>query len=170
MILLLSALIVAAAVAWAAVQTATELKRMREQAARGRLLQIFSTFAAASSAAGPDPRALLEWVPLARTARTLFPDEFAQLDRAAGEPFPFGAERIQSAHAAWTANWLEWERSHDADYKLKAAAIEEELERTGASPVLRARLDGIEREKLALYQRKYEEYVRVGKSLKALEV
>ena len=168
MILLVSALIIAAAVAWAAIQIASELRKMRGEAARSRALQIFTVFASASSGAAGDPRTVLVWEPLARTARTLFPDEFGLVDRAAGGSFPFGAERIQSAHATWTADWLAWERSHDAEYKLKAAAIEEEIERTGTSPLLRARLDAVEREKLTLYQRKYEEYVRVGKALQAL--
>jgi hypothetical protein len=32
----------------------------------------------------------------------------------------------------------------------------------------RARLDAVEREKLELYQRRYEEYVRVSKALQSL--
>ena len=75
---------------------------------------------------------------------------------------------VQAAHARWTAEWLAWERTHDAEYKLKAAEIEEELLASGGSTVVRGRLDGVEREKLDRYQRRYEEYVRVGKALQAL--
>ena len=114
------------------------------------------------------PRALLEWQPLARAARELFPEEFAALDRAAGAAFPFSAEAIQAAHARWTAEWLGWERSHDAEYKVKAAAVERELAASGGSPIVRARLEAVEREKLERYQRRYEEYVRTAKALQAL--
>ncbi len=90
------------------------------------------------------------------------------MPRDRGIAFPFGSERIQAAHAQWTADWLAWERTHDAEYKLKAAAVEEELARSEGSPLVRARLDAIEREKLERYQRRYEEYVRIGKALQAL--
>ena len=119
-------------------------------------------------AASADPRSILDWEPLARTARQLYAEEFAQLDGALGSTFPFSAERIQNAHARWTAEWLAWERTHDAEYKLKAAAAEEELTRSAGSTVARARLDAVEREKLELYQRRYEEYIRVAKGLQAL--
>jgi hypothetical protein len=61
-----------------------------------------------------------------------------------------------------------WEASHDTEYKLKAATAEEELRASPGSPVLRARLDSVEREKLERYQRRYEEYTRVSKALKNL--
>ena len=57
----------------------------------------------------------------------------------------------------------------DAEYKLKAAVVEQELAAAGASPVLRGKLDAVEREKLDLYQRRYSEYVRVAKALQALQ-
>ena len=104
--LLLVALVVAAAVAWGSARIASELKAAREDAARGRALEVLRTFAPAAGAAAADPRAVLAWEPLARTARGLFPDEFAQLDRAAGATFPFSGERLQAAHAQWTADWL----------------------------------------------------------------
>lgn len=168
MIFLASALIVAGALMWAASRTLDELRQSRRDAARERALQILATFAPAAGAASADPRAVLVWEPLARAARRLCPDEFAELDRAADGSFPIGRERIQAAHAKWTADWLAWERSHDGEYKLKAATVEEEMARTGHTALLRARLDAVEREKLDLYQRKYEEYVRVGKALQAL--
>ena len=95
-------------------------------------------------------------------------EEFAQIDRASGFSFPFGVDRIQAAHAPWTADWLAWERTHDGEYKLKAAAVEEDLARSNGSSVVRARLEAVEREKLDLYQRRYAEYVRVARALQTL--
>ena len=129
------------------------------------LLQLFTPGLAAVQT---DPRALLVWQPLAKTARQLFPVEFATLDRAAGATFPFTADQLQAAHAQWTAEWLAWEYAHDADYKLKTALVEHEIGAQEASPLLRAKLDAVEREKLGLYQRRYQEYVRVAKALQAL--
>ena len=63
---------------------------------------------------------------------------------------------------------MSWERAHDAEFKLKAAAAEHDLGASGGSPVMRAKVDAIEREKLDAYQRRYEEYVRVAKALQAL--
>ena len=167
MLLLLSAVIVAAVVAWAALQIVRELQASRAERARERRLQILAVFAPAVGAAQADPRAILVWQPLARTARQLFPEDFAELDRVSGTTFPFGGERIQAAHARWTADWLAWERTHDAEFKLKAAIIEHEITESGGSPIVRARLEAVEREKLDQYQRRYEEYVRVAKALQA---
>jgi len=163
-----AALIVAFAIVWAGAKVAHELASAREDRARGRALQLLSLLAPAIAAADADPRALIVWQPLARAARELFPAESSALDRAAGGPFPFGPERLQAAHARWTADWLAWERTHDAEYKLKAAAVEHEIDSAGSSPLSRARLDAIEREKLERYQRRYEEYIRVAKTLQAL--
>lgn len=168
MVLLLSAAIVAAALLWGAAQIVRELRATREERLHGRALPIVQLFAPAIEAVQEDPRALLVWQPLARTIRQLYPAESAAVDRAAGGPFPFGREMMAAAHARWTADWLSWERTHDADYKLKVAVVEDELTATGGSAVGRARLDAVEREKLALYQRRYEEYVRVAKVLQAL--
>ena len=168
MTLIFAALLVAAAVAWGATRIATELRSKREDASRARLIAVFTALAPAAGAAAEDPRAVLIWEPLARTARKLFPDELGQLDRAAGTPFPFGRERIEAAHAQWTADWLAWEGAHDAEFKSKAAALEEELSGTNASPSSRARYESVEREKLERYQRRYQEYVRVAKMLQNL--
>jgi hypothetical protein len=168
MVLLISAVLVAAAFAWGCERLASELRAARSEASRARTLSVLMLFAPAVGAATADPRALLVWEPLARTARQLFPDEFAALERAGGVAFPFGAERLQAAHAQWTADWLAWERAHDAEYKLKAAAIEEELARSEGSAVVRAKADVIEREKLEIYQRRYQDYVRVAKALQGL--
>jgi len=125
-------------------------------------------FAPGVAATQADPRAFLTWQPLAKAARQLSPDEFARLDAAAGGTFPFTSEQLQAAHAQWTADWLAWERTHDAEYKLKAAAAEHELAASDGSPIMRARLEAVEREKLDLYQRRYQEYVRVAKALQTL--
>jgi len=81
--------------------------------------------------------------------------------------FPFSTGQVQAAHARWTAEWLAWERTHDAEYKLKAVVLERELA-AGESAIARARLDAVEREKLDLYQRRYQEYVQVAKALQSL--
>jgi hypothetical protein len=167
-LLILGAALVSVAIIWAALRIASELRAIREDTSRARVLDVFTAFAPAAGAAADDPRAVLVWEPLARTARQLYPDHFAQLDRAAGARFPFGPERIQAAHAQWTADWLAWEGAHDAEFKTKAAAIEEELGGAGASPAARARFEAVEREKLERYQRRYQEYVRVAKILQNL--
>ena len=158
----------AGAVAWGTFAIAREMAAAREAASLGRTLQLLGVFAPGLGAADADPRALLVWQPIARTARQLFPAEFAALDHAAGGTFPFTAERIQAAHSRWTAGWLAWERAHDAEYKLKAAEIEQDLLASGGAAVVRGRLEAVEREKLDLYQRRYEEYVRVAKALQGL--
>jgi hypothetical protein len=166
--ILLAAVIIAAAIWWTAQQIVGELRAGRDDAARTRTLALIELFAPAIGAAQADPRALLAWQPLARMARQLFPAESAALDSAAGGAFPFTKDHVEAAHAQWTADWLAWERVHDSDYKLKAAEAEHELVASGGSPVLRAKLDAIEREKLDLYQRRYSEYVRVAKALQSL--
>jgi hypothetical protein len=45
---------------------------------------------------------------------------------------------------------------------------EHELAASNGSPAARARVDAIEREKLDLYQRRYQDYVQVAKALQAL--
>jgi hypothetical protein len=164
----IAAVILAVVAYWATQAIVREVKMSRDEAARGRMLAIMNLFAPAIAAAEQDPRALLVWHPLARTARQLFPKEFESLDRTAGAAFPFTAELVQSAHAQWSADWLAWERTHDATYKLKAAEAEHELAASGGAPFVRAKLDAIEKEKLDLYQRRYQEYVRVAKALQAL--
>ena len=163
----IAAAIVAAAIVWAAHALVSELRAVRTEATRTRTLAVLQTFSAGIAAAHTDPRALITWVPLARAARQLLPAEFALLDAAAGGSFPFSAERIQAAHAQWTAEWLAWERTHDAEYKLKAVVLERELA-AGESAIARARLEAVEREKLDLYQRRYQEYVQVAKALQSL--
>lgn len=166
--ILLSALIVAAAVAWASLHLAVELRAARPGHAGDRVVALLTLFAPALTETQADPRAFLVWQPIAKAARQLFPEEFVTLDRATGATFPFPAERIEAAHSQWTADWLAWELAHDTEYKLKTAVAEHELAVHGESVVARARLDAVEREKLELYQRRYGEYVRTAKALQAL--
>ena len=167
--IVLAALIVAAAIGWAAVQIVGELRAARATTATNEhVAAMLTLFAPALTATQQDPRAFLVWQPAARAARQLFPDAFAAIDRAAGREFPFANEQIEAAHSQWTADWLAWELAHDTEYKLKTAAAEQEVAAHGASPVTRARLDAVEREKLDLYQRRYAEYVRTAKALQAL--
>jgi hypothetical protein len=167
-VIVLSALIVAAAIAWAGLMIARELRVGRQHAAgQDRIAALLTLFAPALSETQRDPRAFLVWQPMANAARQLFPDAFAQLDRATGATFPFPADRIEAAHAQWTADWLAWELAHDTEYKMKAAAAEHEMAVQGTG-VARARLESVEREKLDLYQRRYADYVRTAKALQGL--
>ncbi len=168
MTLLLAAGVVGAAIAWAALHIAGALKSAGAQDAQARQLQLLQLFAPALTAVQAEPRALLVWQPLARTARSLFPAEFATLDRAAGATFPFTREQIEAAHSAWTAEWLAWEQHHDAEYKLKAAQAEHDAAALGPSALARARIDSVDREKLELYHRHYQDYIRTAKALQAL--
>jgi hypothetical protein len=168
LILLIAAFIVAGAIWLAGRDIAAEIRAAREEAARGRLLALLQAFAPGIGAAQSDPRALLVWQPLARAARQAFPAESVALDKAAGCTFPFTQDQIQAAHARWTAEWLAWERRHDAEYKHKAAELEQQVNASGGSAAARARLDAVESEKLDLYQRRYQEYVQVAKALQGL--
>jgi hypothetical protein len=165
-----SAAIIAAAVFVSASIVAGAIREAarRDGSSRAELLGVTALFAPGIAAAAEDPRTLLAWQPLAETARKLFPEAFEQLDRASGGRFPFTPEHLQAAHARWSADWLAWERAHDAEFKLKAAAAEAEMAASGGSTLARARADAVEREKLELYQRRYSEYVRVSKALQAL--
>lgn len=152
----------------AARQVVGAMTASRARAAGDRALRILEIFAPAVAAGASDPRAFVVWQPIADTARRIYPEEFAALDKAAGATFPFTREQLQAAHARWTTDWLAWERTHDTEYKMKAAAIEQEIASSGGSATLRARLDATEAEKLDTYQRRYEVYVRLAKVLQAL--
>ena len=166
--ILAAAILVAGAIVWAARLVASEIRAARDAASRARISALLDLFAPALAAAQQDPRAYLVWQPVARIARQIFPDECAALDRAAGGAFPFSAEQIQAAHARWTADWLAWERTHDAEYKRRAAAAAADLAASGNAQAARGALDAVEQEKLDLYQRRYAEYVRVAKALQSL--
>ena len=165
---LAAAIVLAVVVGLAARQIAAEIRAAREEAARSRTLAILQTLAPGLEAARSDPRALLVWHPLSQVVRQLFPAECAALDRGAGGRFPFTPDHLRAAHAQWTTDWLAWERAHDATYKDRAAAAERELGTSSDSATARARVDAIEREKLDLYQRRYQEYVQVGRALQGL--
>lgn len=145
-------------------------KAWRDEQRRNREVSLASLFAPAIERARDDPRVLLTWQPLAKTLRARFPEEFAALDAASGSSFPFSKDTLAAAHARWTADWLAWEKGHDATYKLKALVARQELKGDTTSDVARATLEAVEREKLELYQRRYEDYVRVGKALQGLAV
>jgi hypothetical protein len=167
-----AAIVLAAAVlvgaAWIGSRLAATAAQLRDDARRARAVKLFALFAPVSAAATEDVRTLLAWQPLAACARAMCGEEFAELDRARGTTFPFGAEQIETAHARWSADWLAWELAHDSEYKLKAALLQEELGDSTGSTLGRARLDAVEREKLAGYQRRYEEYTRVSRALQTL--
>jgi hypothetical protein len=168
-VILLASLIVGGAVAWSALQIVAELRAAREARAAMRTLSLVELFAPAMAAAQQDPRMYLVWQPIAKLARELLPAEAAAIDRAAGATFPFTAADLQAAHAQWTADWLAWERAHDAEYKLKATIAAAELAASGNADVARGKVDAVENEKLDRYQRRYAEYVRVAKALQALQ-
>ena len=164
----IGAIVIAVAIVVAAGQIVTELKRGGAERSRDRQVSIAALFAPALGQVQDDPKALLTWQPLAATLRKQFPQEFAALDAAAGSKFPFSNDVIAAAHARWTTEWLAWERTHDATYKMKAAEVQQELQGGADTTAARARLDAIEHEKLDTYQRRYEHYIRVAKALQAL--
>ena len=153
------------AIVWALITR--ELRQLRRRSALHMVLQ---TFGPAQAAAQQDPKQLLAWHPLAEAGRKLFPDAFAAVDAATGGRFPFSREAVERAHARVSSEWLAWEQAHDEEYRIKAAAAEQEMAGlTGeAARVARARLDRIQHEKIERYQQRYEEYVRTAKALQAL--
>jgi len=168
-VVLLSALVVAVAIAWAGWHVAAEVRAAHDRSSTSeRVATLLTLFTPALTVTEQDPRAFLVWQPIAKAARQLFPAEFAALDRATGATFPFPIQRIEAAHAQWTADWLAWEQAHDIEYKLKAAVAAHGAEGEGASGIGRAQMDAVEREKLDRYQRRYAEYVRTAKALQAL--
>jgi hypothetical protein len=159
-------LLAAAAVAYALWRISAGLERQRKEAT---LRQLLTTFAPAAAAAQLDPKHLVVWYPLALSSRKLFPEAFKELDAAAGGTFPFTKEQLKAAHSRWTADWLAWERAHDAEYSLKTAQVQDEIDRAQGqtSPLLRTRLAAIEQQKLERYQQRYEEYIKTAKVLAA---
>src|SRR5262245_53442260 len=141
------------------------MKLRRDLSVRGLL----ALFGPAAVAAQENPKQLLVWQPVARTARELFPDAFAKLDAASGGSFPFSKEQLQAAHDRCSSDWLAWERAHDAEYALKTAVVHDEIARAGGqpTPLLKTRLAAVEQEKLERYQQRYEEYIRTAKALVA---
>jgi hypothetical protein len=144
-----------------------ELRALRRETARHAALD---TFAAAQAAVLADPTQLVTWYPLAQAARKLDPGTFAALDAAAGGTFPFSREQVERAHARVSTDWLAWEQAHDEEYRVKAAAAEQDLGRASgeAATLARARLERIQHEKIERYQQRYEAYIRTAKALQAL--
>jgi hypothetical protein len=138
-----------------------------DDASRSRQLVLLSAFAPAVAAAAHDPIVIATWQPIVKTARALFPAEFAAIENASGATFPFSSELIRQAHARWTTEWLVWERSHDTEFKRRAAAAHPDAS-APMTAATRAALDAIENEKLELYQRRYAEYVQIAKALQAI--
>ena len=140
----------------------------RRRQHRERLAAMLLT-SLAPAAARSEPRDLLAWRGAADSARRLFPDAVGAIERQTGESFPFPHEVVDDAHARWTADWLAWERRHDADFKQRATALDAELQAAGDNPtVVRTRLAALDDQKLQAYQERYEEYVRIGNGLAAL--
>ena len=135
-----------------------------------QILELLATFGPVVERARSDPRVLLAWHPTAEAARRRFPEAFAAIEGSGSGRYPFGAAALEGALTRWTADWLDWERNHDADYRHKSEAIEVEIDRSdgAASQRARARLEALEREKLERYQRRYEEYVRISRALAEL--
>jgi hypothetical protein len=147
------------------------LVRVFDDQRREKTIQhLLAMFGPAGVAVQQDPKQLLVWYPLAQNSRKLFPEAFADLDKAFGERFPFTKEQLQSAHARCSSDWLAWERAHDRESSLKAAQVEHDIARGGgqATPLLRTRLAALEQEKLERYQQRYEEYIKTAKALAAL--
>ena len=135
-----------------------------------QLFNVCATFGPPLERAQADPRVLLAWYPASCAMRRQFGDAFAALSADPSKPFPWGPADVEAAHARWTATWLEWERHQDAEYRVRTAGIELQLDQADASaiPELKTSLQRLEQEKLERYQRRYEEYVKVSRALAKL--
>ena len=155
------------ALVYAVWRLGNELQQRRREAI---LQHMLATFAPAVAAAQHDPKQLIVWYSLAQTSRKVFPDAFRELDAAAGGAFPFTKDQLKAAHARCTSDWLAWERAHDAEYAVKTAQVQDDIDRAQgpASPLLRTRLAALEQQKLERYQQRYEEYIKTAKALAAL--
>jgi hypothetical protein len=160
-------LLAAAALSVVLWRISDELRRTRHQTT---VQQLIATFAPAAAAGQQDPKQIVIWYPLAQASRKLFPDAFKELDAAAGGAFPFTKEQLKAAHSRWTADWLAWERAHDAEYSVKSAQVQDEIDRAQgqASALLRTRFAAVEQQKLERYQQRYEEYIKTAKALATL--
>jgi hypothetical protein len=147
-------------------------ERARREARRQHREQLIALLLASvgPAVARADGQELLGWRRVAGTLRDLLPDAVRTIERRTGQPFPFPREVVEDAHARWTADWLAWERAHDIRFRQRTSALEAELRECGEADTAagRARLATLDDEKLQDYQRRYEEYVRVGKELAAL--
>ena len=167
MIALVIGALIGGALVYAVWRVGNEVHQQRREAT---LHQMLATFSPAAAASQHDPKQLVVWYSIAQTSRRLFPDAFKELDAAAGGAFPFTKEQLKTAHARCTSEWLAWERAHDAEYSVKTAQVQDEIDRAQgpASPLLRTRLAALEQQKLERYQQRYEEYIKTAKALAAL--
>jgi len=142
----------------------TTLRGRRRDA---QFLELLATFGPVVERARSDPRVLLAWYPVAQAARMAFPESFAAIEQDGPGRFPFGPKEVEAAHARWTADWLEWEENQDAEHRQQVEILETE---NGPSTDAESRrvLEALEREKLGRYQRRYEDYVRISRSLSEL--
>jgi len=161
--LALALFIVAVTVAVVCAVVVVALRRHRRD---GQLLALVAMFGPVAERARHDPRVLLTWYPTAEGLRQAFPDAFDVLGQGQGG-YPFSPADLEAAHAKWTADWLDWERSHDAEYREKSLVLETSLQQATdeMATALSARVSAMEREKLGEYQRRYEEYVKVSRAL-----
>jgi len=164
----MSSLIISLTIVLATAAVLFEWRRLRREELRLRLVALFAPSLARVQ---DNPQELVAWSRVASQARALFPDEFKELDLIQGEQFPFSKATIEDAGARWATRWLAWERAHDAEYKQKAEEIQAELKHAEEQEIGKCeqRLQLIEQEKLLTYQERYEEYVRVSRSLGALQ-
>jgi hypothetical protein len=162
----MTVLVVGAVLAVVLWRIGEELRRARTGA---EIQHVLKTFAPAAADVQRDPRLLIAWYPIAQTSRKLFPDAFRALDDASGGAFPFTKALVEAAHAQCTAEWLAWERAHDADFAVRIAQVHDEIDRTSGPPsaFLRTRLAAVEQQKLEQYQQRYQEYVKTAKALAA---
>jgi hypothetical protein len=161
----MTVLVAGAAIAFMLWRIADVLRRRHREAI---VQQLLATFAPAAAAVQQDPKQLLAWYPLAQTSRALFPAAFKELDRAAGEAFPFSKAQLQAAHARCSSDWRAWERAHDVEFGVKVAELQAEIDRGDQpSPLLRSRLAAVEQQKLERYQQRYEEYIKTAKAIAA---
>jgi hypothetical protein len=163
----MTAIVVGAVLALVLWRIADQVQRRRHDAT---IQQMLATFAPAAVAAQQEPKQLLVWYPIARASRKLYPDAFKSLDDASGGTFPFTKEQVKGAHDRCSADWLAWERAHDAEYALKVAEVQDQIDRAQGPPsaLLRTRLAALEQQKLERYQQRYEEYIKTAKALAAL--
>ena len=144
-------------------------RRVRKQEHNDQLMVVLLTGAAAAVGRA-EPRELLAWHATADVVKRIFPEVIADIESKGGESFPIPRKVLEDTHAKWTAEWLAWERQHDADFRKRTSVLQAELEATGHehTPDGHARMAALEDEKLQSYQQRYEEYVLVGKGLTGL--
>ena len=166
----LTLIVVAVVLAAAATSVAQRYRREQRREHNQRIVALLLT-TCMPAVARAEPRELLAWRNAAGAVRKLFPEAVATIEAETGERFPFPRAVVEDAHAQWTADWLAWERKHDTVHRERAATLEAALHAAGsddAATAVRAKIAALEDEKLQTYQRRYEEYVRIGNGLIAL--